>query len=92
MSEPKICIIALDPGQNGAIAIRKGGTISAQPLPVSGKTLDLVALAQTITAASPALEGVNSGGDSEGQRRCNCLLPPGIPRCAAGDAGMSETS
>jgi crossover junction endodeoxyribonuclease RuvC len=67
MSEPKICIIALDPGQNGAIAIRKGGTISAQPLPVSGKTLDLVALAQTITAASPALAVIEKVGSMPGQ-------------------------
>jgi crossover junction endodeoxyribonuclease RuvC len=67
-------IIALDPGMNGAIAIAPfpvrgepfptNGKIipSVQPFPISGKTLDLVALAQTIRGANPVLAVIEKVG------------------------------
>lgn len=51
-------LIAIDPGQKGAIAILQNGAVRAEPLPIAGKELDANALADTITAAAPTLAAV----------------------------------
>jgi crossover junction endodeoxyribonuclease RuvC len=48
-------IIAIDPGLSGAIAILYRGDVGARPLPIAGKTLDLVELATIIQQARPTL-------------------------------------
>lgn len=44
-------IIGIDPGKNGAIAIRRGNQITALPMPLAGKELDLPAIAEIIRDA-----------------------------------------
>lgn len=48
-------IVAIDPGLSGAIAILHQGKVTAQPMPLAGKTLDLVELATIIKQVSPSL-------------------------------------
>jgi crossover junction endodeoxyribonuclease RuvC len=52
---PSMNLIALDPGLSGAIAILHNGTITARPLPIAGKALDLGALTAIIRDAPPEL-------------------------------------
>jgi crossover junction endodeoxyribonuclease RuvC len=48
-------LIAIDPGLSGGIAIRYQGKLTAQLLPLAGKTLDLAELANIIRQARPTL-------------------------------------
>jgi crossover junction endodeoxyribonuclease RuvC len=50
-----IRLVAIDPGLSGAIAIRVGSAVTAQPLPLAGKLLDLAALSDIIRQAQPTL-------------------------------------
>ena len=60
-------LISLDPGLSGAIAILHNGTITAHPLPIAGKALDLGALAAAIRDASPELAVIEKVGAMPGQ-------------------------
>ena len=53
-------IVAIDPGLKGAIAFTH--PITAKPLPLAGKELDLVAIAQWIEAAAPQLAVIEKVG------------------------------
>jgi crossover junction endodeoxyribonuclease RuvC len=59
-------IIAIDPGLSGAIAILNG-ELSAQPLPIAGKELDLGELARLIQNAYPVLAVVEKVHSMPGQ-------------------------
>jgi crossover junction endodeoxyribonuclease RuvC len=67
VSPRPISIIALDAGLSGAIAILTNNTITAQPLPIAGKTLDLVALAQIIKATNPSIAIIEKVASMPGQ-------------------------
>jgi crossover junction endodeoxyribonuclease RuvC len=60
-------LIALDPGLTGAIAILKNNTITAQPFPIAGKTLDLAALTHIIRDAAPELVVIEKVHSMPGQ-------------------------
>jgi crossover junction endodeoxyribonuclease RuvC len=60
-------LIALDPGLSGAIAILTNNTITAQPLPIAGKSLDLAALTQIIRDAAPSLAVIEKVHSMPGQ-------------------------
>lgn len=47
-------LIAVDPGLKGGIAVLANGSITAVPMPLAGKGLDLGAIAGIIREASPA--------------------------------------
>jgi crossover junction endodeoxyribonuclease RuvC len=60
-------LIALDPGLSGAIAIFTNNTITAQPLPIASKALDLSALTTIIRDASPSLAVIEKVASMPGQ-------------------------
>mgnify|MGYP003342984789 CR=1 FL=1 len=47
-------LIAVDPGLRGGIAVLANGSITAVPMPLAGKGLDLVAIAAIVKEVSPA--------------------------------------
>ena len=60
-------LIAVDPGLKGGIAVLHHGHVSAVPMPLAGKGLDLAAIADLIKAASPAWIIVEKVGARPGQ-------------------------
>jgi crossover junction endodeoxyribonuclease RuvC len=60
-------IIAIDPGQNGGIAIHWYGVTAAQPMPLAGKEIDLPAIAEIIRSNTPALVVIEKVASMPGQ-------------------------
>jgi crossover junction endodeoxyribonuclease RuvC len=60
-------VVALDPGLSGAIAILHNTNITAYPLPIAGKTLDLAALTDIIRDAAPQLAVIEKVASMPGQ-------------------------
>jgi len=60
-------IAGIDPGQTGGVAIYDGGTYNVFPMPVVGKSVDVVNLRELLQGASrvflevPYLKGANAG-------------------------------
>ena len=48
-------LVAVDPGLSGGVAILHGGEVTARPLPIAGKDLDLSTLAEWLKVTSPGL-------------------------------------
>ena len=48
-------ICAVDPGLSGGLAILHGGEVTAKPLPIAGKDLDLATLAEWLKVSDPGL-------------------------------------
>ncbi len=59
-------IAAIDPGKKGAIAILENGTIQAHPLPLAGKELDLVAIADELREHNPTILVIEKVGARPG--------------------------
>jgi crossover junction endodeoxyribonuclease RuvC len=60
-------IIAFDPGQKGGIAIHSQGVITAHPMPLAGKTLDLPSIADLVRSHSPSIAVIEKVGAMPGQ-------------------------
>jgi phage tail protein X len=61
-------LIAIDPGLHGAIAIlHPDGSTTAHPMPLAGKELDLVTLAEQVETANPAWIVIEKVGSMPGQ-------------------------
>ena len=60
-------LCAVDPGLSGGVAILHGGEVTARPLPIAGKDLDLVLLSQWLKDSSPGLVIVEKVHSMPGQ-------------------------
>ena len=61
-------LIAIDPGLHGAIAVlHPDGSITADPMPLAGKELDLVAISEQVETANPAWIVIEKVGSMPGQ-------------------------
>ncbi len=60
-------LVAVDPGLSGGLAILHGGEVTARPLPIAGKDLDLVLISQWLKDSSPGLVIVEKVHSMPGQ-------------------------
>ncbi|GGD93517.1 hypothetical protein GCM10011390_10370 [Aureimonas endophytica] len=70
MSAPETCIVAIDPGLSGAVAIlisNRLGLISVYDMPLAGSEVDAAALARIIGQMSPTLGIVEQVAARPGQ-------------------------
>ncbi len=60
-------LAAIDPGLSGGLAILKDGEVTARPMPLGGKDLDLVLISQWLKDSSPGLVIVEKVHSMPGQ-------------------------
>ena len=60
-------IAAIDPGLSGGLAILHGGEVTAKPLPIAGKDLDLGTFSQWLKDSSPGLVVIEKVHSMPGQ-------------------------